>query len=79
MYQERKNYAENSKYKPKYISEPIWNQLIHYWASDKKFKNLSAANIANRASTQGSSIHNADSISMGEKGRRMVRHVIFSH
>ena len=79
MYQERKNYAENSEYKPKYISEPIWNQLIHYWTSDKNFKNLSAANIANRASTQGSSIHTAGSISMGEKGRRMVRHVIFSH
>ena len=79
MYQERKNYAENSEYRPKYIAEPIWNQLIHYWASDKNFKNLSVANIANRASTQGSSIHTAGSISMGEKERRMVRHVIFSH
>jgi len=53
--------------------------LINYWASDKNFKNLSVANIANRASTQGSSIHTDGSISMDEKERRMVRHVIFSH
>jgi hypothetical protein len=77
MYQERKNYAYNFVYKPKYIPEPIWNQLIHYWASDKKFKNLSVANIANIASTQGSSIHTDGSISMGEYERRMVRHLKF--
>ncbi|XP_024630695.2 uncharacterized protein [Medicago truncatula] len=71
MFQERKNYAKNSEYRPKYIPEPVWNQLIHYWASDKNFKNLSVANTANRASTQGSSIHTAGSISMGEKERRM--------
>jgi len=41
------------------------------------FKNLSVANIANRASTQGSSIHTGGSISIGEHGRRMVRHLIF--
>jgi len=53
--------------------------LIHYWASDKNWKNFSVANIANRASTQGSSIHTVVSISMGEQECRMVRHVIFSH
>jgi len=49
MYQESKNCAENSEYRPNYIPEPIWNQLIHYWASNKNFKNLSVANIANHA------------------------------
>ncbi|PNX84381.1 hypothetical protein L195_g040441, partial [Trifolium pratense] len=72
MYQVRRNYAKTPDYKPKYIPGPIWNQLIHHWASDRKFKNLSVANIVNRASTQGSSIHTGGSISMGEHERRMV-------
>ena len=72
MCQERRNYAKNSDYKPTYIPAPIWSQLIHYWASDKKFKNWSAANIVNRASNAGSSMHTGGSISMGEHARRMV-------
>ncbi|KAK2424312.1 hypothetical protein QL285_034685 [Trifolium repens] len=39
--------------------------------SDRKFKNLSVANITNCASNQGSSIHTGGSISMGEHARRM--------
>jgi hypothetical protein len=77
MYQVRRNYAKDPKYKPKYIPAAIWNKLIHHWASDRKFKNLSVANITNRASNQGSSIHTGGSISMGEHARRMVRHLIY--
>jgi hypothetical protein len=73
MYQERLNYAKSSAHKPKYIPDKIWNQMIHHWASDKKFKNWSVANTANRASNEGSSMHTGGSISMGEHERRMVR------
>ncbi|XP_045802242.1 uncharacterized protein LOC123895800 [Trifolium pratense] len=71
MYQERFNYVKDPNYKPKYMSLPIWNQLKHYWATDKKYKNLSVANTINRASNEGSSMHTGGSISMGEHARRM--------
>ncbi|XP_045791588.1 uncharacterized protein LOC123886302 [Trifolium pratense] len=71
MYQARAKYAKSSVYKPKYIPEPIWKELIHHWASDKKFKNWSVANTINRASNEGSSVHTGGSISIGEHERRM--------
>ncbi|PNY08838.1 hypothetical protein L195_g005375 [Trifolium pratense] len=71
MYQARAKYAKSSVFKPKYIPEPIWKELIHHWASDKKFKNWSVANTVNRASNEGSSMHTGGSISMGEHERRM--------
>ena len=73
MNQERLNYSKDSNYVPKYIPEPVWRQLLHYWATDPHFKNWSAANTVNRASNAGSSMHTGGSISIGEHARRMVR------
>ncbi|RYR12610.1 hypothetical protein Ahy_B04g070069 isoform E [Arachis hypogaea] len=73
MNQERRNYSKDPNHVPKYIPEPVWRQLLHYFATDSKFKNWSAANTVNRASNAGSSMHTGGSISMGEHARRMVR------
>ncbi|CAJ2657158.1 unnamed protein product [Trifolium pratense] len=43
--QVRRNYATDSKYKPKCIFALIWNQLIHHWALDRKFKNISVRKL----------------------------------
>ena len=73
MYQERMNYAKNSDYKPKYIANRVWSQLIHHWASNNKFKNWLAANTVNHASSEGGSMHIGGSISTGDHASRMVR------
>ncbi|XP_072076951.1 uncharacterized protein [Arachis hypogaea] len=71
MNQERRNYSKDPNHVPKYIPEPVWCQLLHYFATDSKFKNWSTANTVNRASNAGSSMHTGGSISMGEHARRM--------
>ncbi|RYQ85094.1 hypothetical protein HN51_059516 [Arachis hypogaea] len=73
MNQERLNYSKDPNHVPKYIPEPVWRQLLHYFATDSKFKNWSAANTVNRASNAGSSMHTGGSISMGEHTRRMEK------
>ncbi|XP_072071684.1 uncharacterized protein [Arachis hypogaea] len=73
MNQERRNYSKDPNHVPKYIPEPVWRQLLHYFATDSKFKNWSAANTVNRASNAGSSMHTGGSISMGEHARRMEK------
>ncbi|XP_020978160.1 uncharacterized protein LOC110271535 [Arachis ipaensis] len=71
MNQKRRNYSKDPNHVPKYIPEPVWHQLLHYFATDSKFKNWSVANTVNRASNAGSSMHTGGSISMGEHARRM--------
>ncbi|XP_052107517.1 uncharacterized protein LOC127740529 [Arachis duranensis] len=73
MNQERRNYSKDPNHVPKYIPEPVWRQLLHYFATDSKFKNWSAVNTVNRASNVGSSMHTGGSISMGEHTRRMEK------
>ncbi|RYQ91502.1 hypothetical protein Ahy_B09g097408 [Arachis hypogaea] len=73
MNQERSNYSKDPNHVPKYIPEPLWRELLHYFATDSKFKNWSAANTVNRASNAGSSMHTGGSISMGEHARRMEK------
>lgn len=62
--EERQNYAKKSRIQAKIHSYTNMEQLIHHWASDKKFKNLTVTNIANHNSNKGSSIHTGGSISM---------------
>ncbi|RYR14663.1 hypothetical protein Ahy_B04g071326 [Arachis hypogaea] len=73
MKQERLNYSKDPNHVPKYIPEPVLRQLLHYFATDSKFKNWSATNTVNRASNAGSSMHTGGSISMGEHARRMEK------
>ncbi|RYQ84063.1 hypothetical protein Ahy_B10g102953 [Arachis hypogaea] len=39
MNQERRNYSKDPNHVPKYIPESVWCQLLHYFATDSKFKN----------------------------------------
>ncbi|XLS71884.1 hypothetical protein HN51_028749 [Arachis hypogaea] len=73
MNQERLNYSKDPNNVPKYNPEPVWRQLLHYWATYPHFKNWSAANTVNRASNAGSFMHTGGSISVGEHACKMEK------
>lgn len=60
---ERNTYCGTSDYQPGWIDEEIWNQLLHYWATDTRIKIRPEAGKRIRASTEGGFLHSKGCVS----------------
>ena len=72
LYDERRNIAEDPSYRPGWMSEAHWRDLLSYWATNDIYRKRSTANKRNRASSRGAR-HTQGSVSGTTHARHMVK------
>jgi len=72
LYDERKNIAEDPSYRPDWIGEEHWRDLLSYWATNDIYRRCSTTNKRNRASSRGAH-HTQGSVSGASHARNMVK------
>jgi hypothetical protein len=74
LYEARQEYeTRDGDFKPEWIGEEVWPQLIEYWQKDETFARRSSANKKNRDSKKGGYKHTQGSASVDTHRRALVK------
>ncbi|WJX62107.1 hypothetical protein P8452_47139 [Trifolium repens] len=74
LYEARQEYeTRDGDFKPEWIGEEVWPQLLEYWQKDETFARRSSANKKNRDSKKGGYKHTQGSASVDTHRRALER------